>query len=337
MDGTGRYRMITLIAVSASEAVRDLLGRVEARVEALSVVHVDAPAEAATCLATADVSLAVFCGAHALEDASDPAMNGVPQRPTTRILITPDGTADASLPHEILPIPESAIDSLEFVIPIMVEREQSITEARALQTTIETIEACRALEGCLEPGKLYRLALDAFLLVLECEQGLTVFEQTGGPRGTGIAVRGFPDARIDRICELVLVEKALETVVIDRIQCFESGPVHDLLRAAGCEEVDAVLGIPVSGASGESGVFWILGPKRRFDPTGLERAGTVASYAAAGLVTAEQYMQAKERAFVDDVTEVYNARYLLQTADNEIQRAARYGSPLSVLFLSTLR
>jgi len=33
------------------------------------------------------------------------------------------------------------------------------------------------------------------------------------------------------------------------------------------------------------------------------------------------------------VTGVYNARYVLSTADNEIQRAIRYGRPLSVLFL----
>ena len=51
------------------------------------------------------------------------------------------------------------------------------------------------------------------------------------------------------------------------------------------------------------------------------------------IATAERYHHAKERAFIDDVTGVYNARYLLATADNEIQRAARYGNPLSVLFL----
>jgi two-component system cell cycle response regulator len=39
------------------------------------------------------------------------------------------------------------------------------------------------------------------------------------------------------------------------------------------------------------------------------------------------------RAAIDDVTEVYNARYLLATTENEIRRAGRYENPLSVLFL----
>ena len=65
----------------------------------------------------------------------------------------------------------------------------------------------------------------------------------------------------------------------------------------------------------------------------LAAADTIARRANAALATAEQYHNAKEKAFIDDVTGVYNARYLLATADNEIQRAERYGNPLSVLFL----
>jgi diguanylate cyclase (GGDEF)-like protein len=50
-------------------------------------------------------------------------------------------------------------------------------------------------------------------------------------------------------------------------------------------------------------------------------------------VNAGRFHRAKERAFIDDVTEVYNARYLLQATEHEIRRAERYGKPLSVLFL----
>jgi diguanylate cyclase (GGDEF)-like protein len=59
----------------------------------------------------------------------------------------------------------------------------------------------------------------------------------------------------------------------------------------------------------------------------------VSEYALAALRNAERYQNAKERAFIDDVTEIYNVRYLLSTTENEIQRADRYKNPLSVLFL----
>ena len=65
----------------------------------------------------------------------------------------------------------------------------------------------------------------------------------------------------------------------------------------------------------------------------IERADIVARHGISALANAGTYATAKDRAFVDDVTSAYNARYLLETVENEIQRADRYGDPLSILFL----
>jgi diguanylate cyclase (GGDEF)-like protein len=65
----------------------------------------------------------------------------------------------------------------------------------------------------------------------------------------------------------------------------------------------------------------------------LERTKLVAGHAELALHNAERYHHAKERAFVDDVTDVYNARFLLQATERELQRSERYEKELSVLFL----
>ena len=70
-----------------------------------------------------------------------------------------------------------------------------------------------------------------------------------------------------------------------------------------------------------------------FSQQEVDRTGIVSDYARAALHNVERYRNAKERAFIDDVTEIYNVRYLLSTTENEIQRADRYKNPLSVLFL----
>jgi diguanylate cyclase (GGDEF)-like protein len=95
----------------------------------------------------------------------------------------------------------------------------------------------------------------------------------------------------------------------------------------------ALLSVPLHGEEHEVGHVWILSDGRRFGEAELATARRIARRASSALATAERYHHAKERAFIDDVTGVFNARYLLATADNEIQRAARYGNPLSVLFL----
>jgi diguanylate cyclase (GGDEF)-like protein len=51
------------------------------------------------------------------------------------------------------------------------------------------------------------------------------------------------------------------------------------------------------------------------------------------LQNAERYLRVRERAFVDDVTDLYNARYLLEATEREVRRAERYGNALSILFL----
>jgi diguanylate cyclase (GGDEF)-like protein len=90
--------------------------------------------------------------------------------------------------------------------------------------------------------------------------------------------------------------------------------------------------VPLSGEEAEAGLVVV---PIQGEPAAslLDRAGVVAAHAAVALRNAERYEKAKERAFVDDVTEVYNARYLLEAMDRELRRAERYGAELSVLFL----
>ena len=111
------------------------------------------------------------------------------------------------------------------------------------------------------------------------------------------------------------------------------GPLNHALGQVGLDASGALLSVPLRGDDREAGHVWILSEGRRFDASDLAAARAIARRASTALATAERYHHAKERAFIDDVTGVYNARYLLATADNEIQRAARYGNPLSVLFL----
>ena len=54
---------------------------------------------------------------------------------------------------------------------------------------------------------------------------------------------------------------------------------------------------------------------------------------AVALANAIDYYDATRQSLVDDLTRLYNVRYLYQTLDNEIRRARRYGSSVSVVFM----
>ena len=91
--------------------------------------------------------------------------------------------------------------------------------------------------------------------------------------------------------------------------------------------------MPIRGRDTEAGAIWLLEGGVPFDDTVVERAKLIAAHAELAIHNAERDHRAKERAFIDDVTEVYNARYLLQATEHEIRRAERSGKELSVLFL----
>lgn len=54
---------------------------------------------------------------------------------------------------------------------------------------------------------------------------------------------------------------------------------------------------------------------------------------AKALANAIDYHNATRQTLIDDLTRLYNVRYLYQTLDNEIRRARRYGSSVSVAFM----
>jgi len=231
-----------------------------------------------------------------------------------------------------LPMAQSdALPMATQIVARLLELERAESKLRA---QLETEQACEPLGSCLEPGKLYPMTLELLLDRLKCRRGIAFFSPSPAPGGAGVAARGFPEAVRDGLIRVLIEEKSLEsTMGRGEIGVVPWGPLHHALGRVGLEAPGVLLSVPLRGDDREIGHVWILSEGKRFDEADLDAARTIARRANAALATAEQYHNAKERAFIDDVTGIYNARYLLATADNEIQRAARYGNPLSVLFL----
>ncbi len=211
-------------------------------------------------------------------------------------------------------------------------RRSLVQENARLRDTLQTVEACRALTTCLEVSEVYPLGLELLLHSLGRTQGLAFFHRSSLEISDALAVRGLGEAQSVRLRELLIEDKRIDLDVFREIEIIDHGPLLEVLREAGIE-VACVLAVPIRGQDKESGIWWILGEGEGFSEDDLDSARIVAGQAGLSLFNAEKYNQAREKAFVDDVTELYNARYLHKATEHEIQRAERYGSTLSVLFL----
>jgi diguanylate cyclase (GGDEF)-like protein len=222
-------------------------------------------------------------------------------------------------------------EELALVLERTLVRRRLVEENARLRDALGVVESCRVLASCLEVGDVYAVALDLVLRSTGRSRGVALYQRSSAPLSDGLELRGFRDDEANRLRRCIVNEKPVDVRAIDRIQLLGAGPLHQAFRSAGVE-AGQVLAVPIYGEESEAGlvVVPILG---EVEPSLLERAGVVAAHAAVALRNAERYEKAKERAFIDDVTEVYNARYLLEAMDRELRRAERYSAELSVLFL----
>ncbi|MBW2499216.1 MAG: sensor domain-containing diguanylate cyclase [Deltaproteobacteria bacterium] len=339
---------VLLVGEGASAAVEGLMDGLEAAGNGsrFSCASFDSAAQAADASAGASLSIVIGFGPRAEAILADPVWEAW-RRPGAGILpiavcgsppaaATP-GEGDDTLPGTVygtLWIHTNQGGALPAVVGMAAGLLEAERAREDLSGQLETERACEPLSDCLEPGKLYPMALEILLERLGRQRGVAVFAPSPAPQSPGIATRGFEEPVHENLCRELIEEKALDAVLGQgEIGVLPFGPLHHVLGRVGVEAPGALLSVPLRGEEQEVGHLWILSEGRRFDAAELETARVVAQRAGSALSTAERYHHAKERAFIDDVTGVYNARYLLATADNEIQRAARYGNPLSVLFL----
>ena len=224
-------------------------------------------------------------------------------------------------------------DELRWVVERVLAHRRLLRDNDRLRGHLETIQACQPMLHCVDSGEVYALSLERVLRATGRDRGFTVFRRANLPAADGVAFRGFSESHA-RSLRALLVEEKPEVALapLREPKRFQTPPFQEALR-----ELDIpcgpALAVPLHGAEREEGVTWIFAGERSLTDEEVDRAGLVAGYTTLALANAERYADAKERAFVDDVTEAYNARYLLEATENEIQRAERYGKPLSVLFL----
>jgi len=222
-------------------------------------------------------------------------------------------------------------DELALVVERILGQRRLLVENEKLRENLLTVESCRNLIRCLEPAEVYTSALDLLLAHLPRQRGLALFHRRSIPTD-GIAFRGFSELEARALRDVLIGEKPINIDAVPNVEILTEGPLHDTLRDVGIE-CGTVVAVPMRGSDKEIGVLWLFEDGRPFRSGELDRARLIAGHAGLALRNAERFNEAKDRAFTDDVTEVYNVRYLMQATDREIHRADRYGNPLTVLFL----
>ena len=328
-EEAGRARVLVVDddRVQREVARTALAGRAE-------VVACASPAEARVALRAGPVDLV-------LADLDAPGRSGldwlqqlVREHPGTDVIVlTGSGSPDA---EEALRI--GAAEPLEkplrpetllHVVERTLARRRLLAENERLKQELSLHQACRLLSSCLEPEDVFAMGLDLAMRAIGVTRGFALYHRTALPGAEGFHCRGLGEAEEHALRESFLSKPPN----LDGSGGIQSrGELPRRLTELGIP-VGELLVLPVAGEEAEGGALFLIGSAEPFDVADLTRAEVGTEHATLALRNAERYRAARDRAFIDDVTEVYNARYLREALDREIRRAERYGTELSILFL----
>ncbi len=211
----------------------------------------------------------------------------------------------------------------------VVLRRGLAAENQALRGSVRAFEASRVLQSCLETGDVLPLSLDIALRAVGRRRGIGRLIEGIDHAGDDVCLLGFDDARVTGLRAEIERDKLFDPTAFEREAGVPSS--RSVLHRLGLPE--GALALPLRFEGRVVGGLWLLDDGRSFEESEVRRAELIASQAELALSNAERFHRAREKAFVDDVTELYNTRYLLSALDREVNRASRANLELSVLFL----
>lgn len=261
-------------------------------------------------------------------------------RSTDVIVITSQGSIDSA----VAALKNGATDYItkpfnhdEFLLTVnrAVEQRRLFEENRELRQLLRLFEISRAMSTTLDVDKLHHFVLVSLVRELRGLLGLSLFFQRDLRSLELKAFTGLEEEAARRLAarigeqffgELAAMAQARDGARLK--------PVRGVGEPAPAAIRTAIL-VPIRSRHAPPGVCIVFSaePRQSHSRGELQNATFIAEQASIALENAAKYLDAREQAYTDDLTKLYNARYLDVVLDRELRRADRYKSTVSVLFL----
>ncbi len=222
-------------------------------------------------------------------------------------------------------------EELKLTVKRTIELRHLFDENSELRNLLTLYETCQRVSLCLDLDKLYSFSLDAVLQALQGEIGLSFF-RTNGEWSVKSRV-GIEEEEAETLMRELLKYDLEETpsriAVLEDPKCVKKGTVGKQLR------VHSALVMPVLVPQALEGVIVTFRRDQAlsFDRMDLGTARFITEQIHLSFENAFKYVDAQRLVFVDDLTGLFNTRYLDMSLQTELKRAYRFKSHLSVLFM----
>jgi diguanylate cyclase (GGDEF)-like protein len=219
-------------------------------------------------------------------------------------------------------------EELKIEVKRTVELRHLLDEHQEMKNLLTLYESIQRVSSSLEVDRIYRLGLDALMIAINADSGLTVFFDQDDEEVKYWLNMEEDDARVagDRVKSGHLQPLPKNIQVIN-----DPG----FVKANGLEhlKIKSMVIFPFSILDRLEGamVLFSHGPTEEIAISGNVRF--VYEQIRRSFENAIKYQDAQRLIFIDDLTGLFNTRYLDLVLQNELSRARRFKKHLSLLFI----
>lgn len=226
-----------------------------------------------------------------------------------------------------------AAEELAAVIEGTIARRRLYQENAQLRGQLQLYEVCRTFSSVEMPARVLELGLDALLHVAGGSAGLCLFTDSALRFMTLVHQRGFTAAEAQEVRE-ALVRRTLKALQgLTRIECLGGARLAKALEGTPAAGAREALLLPVTERGGVAGAFVLLRETGRYGAEDIGNAAFLGHQVELSYDSARRLQEARNLAYVDPLTDLYNGRYLDLVLDKRIEEAENLGTPFGVLFL----
>ena len=221
-------------------------------------------------------------------------------------------------------------DEFRHIVAHCMEQRRLMDENQELKGLLSLFQVSQTIANCLELDRIYPLLMDALAKEVGTGRGLGYFSENG--QLVLREVKGLDEVRSELLGQAVIAEcDLLGTGTGNLVTLSDFLPdnedYHGDVREAMC--------LYIKHKTTMQGVIILFNDAQAELPKEVnrKRLNFLLDQASLALDNAGRYNLAKDMLYIDELTGLYNYRYLDIVLERELKRSERYGSNLSVLFL----
>lgn len=225
-------------------------------------------------------------------------------------------------------------EELKITVKRAIELRHLFDENIELKSLLNLYETCQRISSCLDTERLYALSLDSLLPAFRSEMGICAFKSSESESPLELkSFRGMEedDARVifEMLADRDLAELPKETLAIESPWISDDGNLGHHLR------IGSMYIIPLRIKRGFEGAVVIFGRigQHKDANNNIGAPHFIIDQLLMSFRNSLSYQEARHLMFIDDLTGIFNTRYLDHALQTEIKRAQRYKKHLSLLFI----